>query len=42
MRCVITYTSTGKGEPFTEAAVVVSDLDAGAVTVASLREILAV
>lgn len=37
MRCVITYTSSGKEEPFGEAALVVSDLDAGRVDVARLR-----
>ena len=37
MRCVITYTSTGKAEPFAEAAFVVSNLDAGGVTLAKLQ-----
>ena len=38
MRCIITYTSTGKGEPFAEAAFVVNNLDVGGVTVQKLLE----
>jgi len=38
MRCIITYTSTGKAEPFAEAAFVVSDLDSAGVTVQRLQE----
>lgn len=32
MKCIITYTSTGKREPFAEAAFVVQNLDVGGVT----------
>ena len=38
MRCCITYTSTGKEEPFEEAALVVTDLESGNVTLARLIE----
>ena len=38
MKCVITYTSTGKAEPFAEAAFVVQNLDAGGVTLKKLQE----
>jgi beta-phosphoglucomutase-like phosphatase (HAD superfamily) len=38
MRCIITYTSTGKAESFAEAAFVVDNLDAGKITVPKLLE----
>ena len=38
MRCIITYTSTGKAEPFAEAAFVVKNLDAAGLTVKKLLE----
>lgn len=37
MQCCITYTRTGAGEPFDEAAIVVSDLDAGRISLDTLR-----
>ena len=41
MRCAITYTSTGKGEPFDGAEWVVDNLEVGGVTVEKLMEKLA-
>jgi beta-phosphoglucomutase-like phosphatase (HAD superfamily) len=38
MKCIITYTSTGKAEPFAEAAFVVTNLDAGGVTLQRLLD----
>ena len=38
MKCIITYTSTGKAEPFAEAAFVVNNLDAAGITVKKLLE----
>jgi len=38
MKCVITYCSGGKAEPFAEAAVVVENFDAGGITLAKLKE----
>ena len=38
MKCMITYTSTGKGEPFAEASFVVTNLDAAGITVKRLVE----
>jgi len=39
MRCVITYTSTGKSEPFDEALCVVDNLVSGGVTLDTLRRL---
>jgi hypothetical protein len=38
MKCLITFTSTGKAEPFAEAAYVVDNLDVGGITLAKLVE----
>jgi beta-phosphoglucomutase-like phosphatase (HAD superfamily) len=38
MKCIISYTSTGAGEPFAEAAYVVQNLDIGGITAKRLVE----